>query len=187
MAATQINSANINVPGQNQRQINEVGGVSHVDTDQNEYNSVDITNSWREFSKDEWWRMLGKKGRMIVEAKRTKMAASRGSDHRGGCGGRGGRGGQGGRGGWGGRGDNLANNSDNRNVNGTNTADRDGNQSNGNGTGNGGNNSQNSVSTVTLSQASTNNERGGQNWRKPCLIRPLHLVIQLYETNESNS
>jgi hypothetical protein len=62
----QINSANINVPGQNQRRINEVG--AGLDTDRNEYNSVDITNPWREFTKDEWWRQLGKTGCKLVEA-----------------------------------------------------------------------------------------------------------------------
>jgi hypothetical protein len=35
---TQINSSNVNVPGQHQRRVNE------LDTDRNEYNGVDIMN-----------------------------------------------------------------------------------------------------------------------------------------------
>ena len=168
----QINSANINVPGQNQRRINEVG--AGLDTDRNEYNSVDITDPWREFTKDEWWRQLGKKGRMLVEAKRTKMAASRGNNHRGGRGGRGyGRGGRGGRYGGrgvrGGRGGNYSNNptnnqnNNNRNVNEANSNDRVNDQANGNNANGGSSSTQQSVSTMSLSQASTNGDRGGQN------------------------
>ena len=74
----QINSANINTPGQNQRRVNEV--VAGLDMDHNEYNSVDITDPWREFTKDEWWRQLGKKGQMLVEAKCAKMAVSQGQN-----------------------------------------------------------------------------------------------------------
>ena len=164
----QINSSNVNVPGQNPRRINEVDTVG-LDTERNEYNGCDITNPWREFTKDEWWRQLGKKGRMIVEAKREKMNSSRGSGYRGGRGGRG-RGRGGGRGGGrfgrgrrGGRGNADNSNNDNRNVSESNSTDRAHNQQSGNGTGAGGNSSQQSVSTVTLSQASTNSERGGQN------------------------
>jgi hypothetical protein len=101
-----INSLNVNVPGQNPRQINEVYTVG-LDTECNEYNGCDITNPWREFTKDEWWRQLGKKGQMIVEAKQLKSNSSQGGGYRGGHrgqgggrgGGRFGRGGQGGRGG----------------------------------------------------------------------------------------
>jgi hypothetical protein len=73
----QINSSNMNVPGQHQRRVNE------LDTDRNEYNGVDITNPFREFSKDEWWRQLGKKGRKLVEDKRLKFNGARGNSSRG--------------------------------------------------------------------------------------------------------
>ena len=71
---TQINSVNINAPGQNQHRVNEVG--TGLDIDWNKYNLVDNTKTWREYSKDEWWRQLGKQGLMLVKAKRAKMAAA---------------------------------------------------------------------------------------------------------------
>ena len=164
----QINSSNVNVPGQNPRRINEVGTMG-LDTERDEYNGCDISNPWREFTEDEWWCQLGKKGRMIVEAKQEKSNSSRGSGYRKGRGGRGrGRGGGrgGGRFGRAGRGGRIGadnSNNDNRNVSESNSTDRAHNQPSGNGTGAGSNSSQQSVSTVSLSQASTNNERGRQN------------------------
>ena len=152
-----INVANVNVPGNPRR-------IAEAEVDRTEYNGVDIKDPWRKFSDDEWWRQLGKKGREIVEAKRTKQIerSQRGGRTYGGRGrgaGRFGRGGRGGRSGRGGRGSlqNTSNVPNNRNVNETNTNDR----SNENSNGGGNNSSQQSVSTVT--QSTTNTERGGQN------------------------
>jgi len=156
----QINSANVNAPGQrNARQISE------TDTDRNEYNGVDITDPFRTFTKDEWWRQLGKKGRELVEAKKKKQGYK---NQRGGHGGGRGRGGRSGtgrgfgrrRGGRGGSNSPQDSANTSRNVNETNTNER---ASDNNGNGGGNNSSQQSVSTVSVSQASTNNDRGGQN------------------------
>jgi hypothetical protein len=110
-----INVANMNVLG-NQRRIAE------AEVNQTEFNGIDIKDPWRKFLDDKWWRMLGKEGRKIVDAKCAKQAKR---NQRGGCrysgrgrGGRGGRGGHGRRGGRGGRGNphNASNTTNNCNV-----------------------------------------------------------------------
>ncbi len=155
-----INVANVNTPG-NPRQIAE------AEVECVEYNGVDIRDPWRPYSDDEWWRQLGCKGREIVEAKRKRNAGRGGGHGNGGRFGRG-RGGrfgcgrQGGRGGRGGRSNPQATDTpnSNRNVSKANSNERTNENTVGNGNGN---SSTQSVSTVSLSQASTNNERGGQN------------------------
>ena len=154
-----INVANVNVPGNPRR-------IAEAEVDRTEYNGVDIKDPWRKYTDDEWWRQLGKKGREIVEAKRTKQVerkhrGGRGYSGRGrGIGGRHGRSGRGGRGGRGGRYNAQGDSSNtNRNVNETNTNDRINENSHGNG--NTSSTSSQSVSTVT--QSTTSTERGGQN------------------------
>jgi hypothetical protein len=155
-----INVANVNTPGNPRR-------IAEAEVERVEYNGVDIRDPWRPYSDDEWWRQLGRKGREIVEAKRKRNAGRGGGRGNGGRFGRGrggrfGRSGRGGRGGRGGRsnpqGTDTPNN--NRNVSEANSNERTSEITVGNGNGN---SSTQSVSTVSLSQASTNNERGGQN------------------------
>jgi hypothetical protein len=58
----QINVANVNNPGNPCR-------IAKAKVDRVAYNGVNIHDPGRKFSKDEWWRQLGKKGREIVDAK----------------------------------------------------------------------------------------------------------------------
>ena len=168
----QINSASVNAPGANARRISEAQTASDADTARNEWNGVDIRDPWRKFTDDEWFTKLGRRGQLIVQAKRRR--AHDGGRGHGGYGyggrGRGGRGrgrGRGGRGYGGGRGGQNQNNDNNdRNVNETSTGDRTPTPA-----GNGGVPS--SVSTVSQSQASTGgNERGGQNGNRFGTNRP---------------
>ena len=105
-----INVANVNAPGNPRR-------IAEAEVDRTEYNGVDIKDPWRKYSDDEWWRMLGKKGREIVAAKSTKQVKRNQRGGRGyggrGRGGRGGHGRRGGRGRRGGHGSPPTNTSDN--------------------------------------------------------------------------
>ncbi len=52
----QINSASINAPGNNPRQVSE---ASSADLLRNEFNGVDVRDPWRKFTDDEWFNKLG--------------------------------------------------------------------------------------------------------------------------------
>jgi hypothetical protein len=160
----QINSANLNAPGPNPRQINENNSNRNRVT-RTEFNGVNIRNPFRTFTDLELTR-LGERGQAVVEElKRERNNPGRGNYGRGRGRGRGGygRGGRGYRYGRGNRnpnndqGANAAVGNGNHNINEVNTEGHAGGsqpvQT-----------SSSSASLVTQSQASTtNSERGAQN------------------------
>lgn len=168
-----INTAHVNAPGNNTRRVSQ---VSSADLARTSWNNVDISDHWRKFTEDEWFK-LGARGQEIVTAKRRARNGGRshGGYGRGGRGGRFNRGGRysnrGGRGGRGGRGNDNNQSNDERNVNEAASGDRDAApvQSISN-------NSSSNVSTVTSnSQASANgngSQRGGQNGNRFGSNRP---------------
>jgi hypothetical protein len=163
----QINSASINAPGPNPRRINEGNSDNRNNPPRRtEFNGVNIRNPFRTFSDIELTR-LGERGQAVVEElKRNWNNSGRGNSGRGRGHGRG-RGGYG-RGGRGYRyhrdrpnvpneqGANANNGGGNRNVSEVSAEGRAGSQQPGP-------TSSNSVSSVSQSQASSNNERGAQN------------------------